>query len=126
VLKDVDREGQARQVGTLDPGPVAQRIEQQPSKLKVAGSIPAGVANERAHKSRYFKIFRQGIECRAEQPIRDKTEQNGSNAHESGAKAHEKSHDFSDLFSRVEASCGTPTRANDMEGERVACPFCRR
>src|SRR6266446_6453068 len=25
-------------------GPVAQRIEQQPSKLKVAGSIPAGVA----------------------------------------------------------------------------------
>ncbi len=26
-------------------GPVAQRIEQQPSKLKVAGSIPAGVAN---------------------------------------------------------------------------------
>jgi hypothetical protein len=28
----------------LDLGPVAQRIEQQPSKLKVAGSIPAGVA----------------------------------------------------------------------------------
>src|SRR2546428_10473787 len=27
-------------------GPVAQRIEQQPSKLKVAGSIPAGVANK--------------------------------------------------------------------------------
>jgi hypothetical protein len=27
-------------------GPVAQRIEQQPSKLKVAGSIPAGVASE--------------------------------------------------------------------------------
>jgi hypothetical protein len=26
-------------------GPVAQRIEQQPSKLKVAGSIPAGVAS---------------------------------------------------------------------------------
>jgi hypothetical protein len=26
-------------------GPVAQRIEQQPSKLKVAGSNPAGVAN---------------------------------------------------------------------------------
>jgi hypothetical protein len=31
-------------VGTLTRGPVAQRIEQQPSKLKVAGSIPAGVA----------------------------------------------------------------------------------
>jgi hypothetical protein len=27
-------------------GPVAQGIEQQPSKLKVAGSNPAGVANE--------------------------------------------------------------------------------
>ncbi len=27
-------------------GPVAQRIEQQPSKLTVAGSIPAGVAND--------------------------------------------------------------------------------
>jgi hypothetical protein len=27
-------------------GPVAQRIEQQPSKLKVAGSIPAGVAKQ--------------------------------------------------------------------------------
>jgi hypothetical protein len=27
-------------------GPVAQRIEQQPSKLKVAGSIPAGVARK--------------------------------------------------------------------------------
>ena len=26
-------------------GPVAQGIEQQPSKLKVAGSNPAGVAN---------------------------------------------------------------------------------
>jgi hypothetical protein len=46
VHRDVDREGQARRVGTLDPGPVAQRIEQQPSKLKVAGSIPAGVARK--------------------------------------------------------------------------------
>ena len=27
-------------------GPVAQGIEQQPSKLKVAGSNPAGVANK--------------------------------------------------------------------------------
>jgi hypothetical protein len=41
-----DREGQLCQVGTLTPGPVAQRIEQQPSKLKVAGSIPAGVASK--------------------------------------------------------------------------------
>jgi hypothetical protein len=41
-----DREGQLCQVGTLTLGPVAQRIEQQPSKLKVAGSIPAGVARE--------------------------------------------------------------------------------
>jgi hypothetical protein len=32
-------------VGTAD-GPVAQGIEQQPSKLKVAGSNPAGVANK--------------------------------------------------------------------------------
>jgi hypothetical protein len=39
-----DREGPVCRVGTLTPGPVAQRIEQQPSKLKVAGSIPAGVA----------------------------------------------------------------------------------
>jgi hypothetical protein len=38
-----DREGPVCEVGTF-PGPVAQRIEQQPSKLKVAGSIPAGVA----------------------------------------------------------------------------------
>jgi hypothetical protein len=29
-----------------DFGPVAQGIEQQPSKLKVAGSNPAGVANK--------------------------------------------------------------------------------
>jgi hypothetical protein len=29
----------------LHRGPVAQGIEQQPSKLKVAGSNPAGVAN---------------------------------------------------------------------------------
>ena len=37
----------ARQVrrGKIHRGPVAQRIEQQPSKLKVAGSIPAGVAS---------------------------------------------------------------------------------
>jgi hypothetical protein len=48
------------------PGPVAQRIEQQPSKLKVAGSIPAGVAKKSTHKSRYSKSFRQRIECRAE------------------------------------------------------------
>jgi hypothetical protein len=32
-------------VGTAN-GPVAQGIEQQPSKLKVAGSNPAGVANK--------------------------------------------------------------------------------
>jgi hypothetical protein len=32
-------------------GPVAQGIEQQPSKLKVAGSNPAGVATRRALKS---------------------------------------------------------------------------
>jgi hypothetical protein len=31
--------------GIVD-GPVAQGIEQQPSKLKVAGSNPAGVANK--------------------------------------------------------------------------------
>jgi hypothetical protein len=30
-------------------GPVAQGIEQQPSKLKVAGSNPAGVANKYGH-----------------------------------------------------------------------------
>src|SRR5215469_9391043 len=30
-------------------GPVAQGIEQQPSKLKVAGSNPAGVANKIKH-----------------------------------------------------------------------------
>ena len=35
-----------RNAGTrkMSLGPVAQRIEQQPSKLTVAGSIPAGVA----------------------------------------------------------------------------------
>ena len=35
-----------RNAGTrkMPLGPVAQRIEQQPSKLTVAGSIPAGVA----------------------------------------------------------------------------------
>jgi hypothetical protein len=32
-------------------GPVAQRIEQQPSKLKVAGSSPAGVASKIRLKS---------------------------------------------------------------------------
>src|SRR6266478_512047 len=32
-------------------GPVAQRIEQQPSKLKVAGSIPAGVAMRKSFTS---------------------------------------------------------------------------
>jgi hypothetical protein len=31
---------------THEHGPVAQGIEQQPSKLKVAGSNPAGVANK--------------------------------------------------------------------------------
>src|SRR5215813_15144029 len=35
-------------------GPVAQRIEQQPSKLKVAGSIPAGVARKINHLLRPF------------------------------------------------------------------------
>jgi hypothetical protein len=38
-------------------GPVAQGIEQQPSKLKVAGSNPAGVAN----KIRGFLHFRPMI-----------------------------------------------------------------
>ena len=32
-------------IGLAAWGPVAQGIEQQPSKLKVAGSNPAGVAN---------------------------------------------------------------------------------
>jgi hypothetical protein len=32
-------------------GPVAQGIEQQPSKLKVAGSNPAGVATYKTHPS---------------------------------------------------------------------------
>ena len=36
-------------------GPVAQGIEQQPSKLKVAGSNPAGVAN----KIKYLYQFSQ-------------------------------------------------------------------
>ena len=35
-------------VGTAN-GPVAQGIEQQPSKLKVAGSNPAGVTNKIRH-----------------------------------------------------------------------------
>jgi hypothetical protein len=34
-------------------GPVAQGIEQQPSKLKVAGSNPAGVANKISHFSHF-------------------------------------------------------------------------
>jgi hypothetical protein len=33
-------------IGLAAWGPVAQGIEQQPSKLKVAGSNPAGVANK--------------------------------------------------------------------------------
>jgi hypothetical protein len=36
-------------------GPVAQRIEQQPSKLKVAGSIPAGVASIFDKRLRAFR-----------------------------------------------------------------------
>jgi hypothetical protein len=39
---------------------------QVPSKVKVAGSIPAGVAKKSTHKSRYSKSFRERIECRAE------------------------------------------------------------
>jgi hypothetical protein len=35
-------------------GPVAQGIEQQPSKLKVAGSNPAGVANSFNSLAEYF------------------------------------------------------------------------
>ena len=40
-------EFERRLPGAKEParGPVAQGIEQQPSKLKVAGSNPAGVAN---------------------------------------------------------------------------------
>jgi hypothetical protein len=51
-----DSRGRQSPIGRLLPmaaqcyirqnGPVAQGIEQQPSKLKVAGSNPAGVANE--------------------------------------------------------------------------------
>jgi hypothetical protein len=43
-----------------DWGPVAQGIEQQPSKLKVAGSNPAGVAN----KNRALAFQRSPIPCR--------------------------------------------------------------
>jgi hypothetical protein len=84
----------ARKTVDLSEWPLIKRQPQVPSKLKVAGSIPAGVAKKSTHKSRYSKSFRERIECRAELPIRDKAEQNGSNAHESGAKAYEKSHDF--------------------------------
>jgi hypothetical protein len=37
-------------------GPVAQGIEQQPSKLKVAGSNPAGVANRIRHFLRFLSL----------------------------------------------------------------------
>ena len=42
-------------VGTAN-GPVAQGIEQQPSKLKVAGSNPAGVANKISNLSHEHKM----------------------------------------------------------------------
>src|ERR1700730_2849824 len=41
-----------------DWGPVAQGIEQQPSKLKVAGSNPAGVANFSRKPSRAWRRSR--------------------------------------------------------------------
>ena len=74
-------------------GPVAQRIEQQPSKLKVAGSIPAGVAIPNSYKLLYFNRFSYRVECLSMPANWDESEQNGSNAHECGAKTHEKPHD---------------------------------
>ena len=47
-VTDLPLRGRLDHVLGLQPsrrGPVAQGIEQQPSKLKVAGSNPAGVAN---------------------------------------------------------------------------------
>jgi hypothetical protein len=50
----------ARVYISLPPsGPVAQGIEQQPSKLKVAGSNPAGVATT-IKKSFLFGLFLHG------------------------------------------------------------------
>jgi hypothetical protein len=49
----------AARCGNMAPGPVAQRIEQQPSKLTVAGSIPAGVAN----KIKYLAVILTRLLC---------------------------------------------------------------
>ncbi len=43
----------ARYTDGAADGPVAQGIEQQPSKLKVAGSNPAGVANKFKYLARF-------------------------------------------------------------------------
>src|SRR6185437_2198653 len=47
-------------------GPVAQGIEQQPSKLKVAGSNPAGVANKNGH---FLHFGRSNPCCSLSQPF---------------------------------------------------------
>jgi hypothetical protein len=51
-------------------GPVAQGIEQQPSKLKVAGSNPAGVANllKSARSAHFICIYPVAKICRQRLP----------------------------------------------------------
>jgi hypothetical protein len=66
------------------------------------------------------------IDRGARSSIRDKTEQNGSNTHESAAKTHEKSHDFANLFSRQmrphRAGTNAETRTSNLGGPAGKAP----
>ena len=54
VTRDLPGVGRRHSICLSRYGPVAQGIEQQPSKLKVAGSNPAGVAKQFQIDSLYF------------------------------------------------------------------------
>jgi hypothetical protein len=62
----------------LPLGPVAQRIEQQPSKLKVAGSNPAGVAPKTLVK--WALLARRGIMAKENKTVQNVLEFNGIGA----------------------------------------------